>query len=47
MLDKLERCLAPGGYLVTGETERLIAAQAGRLRPVVPTVAIFRKNITT
>lgn len=46
MLDKLERCLAPGGYLVTGETERRIAAQAGGLRPVVPSVAIFRNSVT-
>ena len=41
MLDKLHRCLVPGGYLVIGETERLIAAQAGGFHPVVPSVALF------
>jgi chemotaxis protein methyltransferase CheR len=41
ILDKLRRCLAPGGYLVTGEAERDIVQAAG-FQPLVLSAAIFR-----
>ena len=41
ILDKLRRCLAPGGYLVTGEAEREIVQAAG-FQPLVLSAAIFR-----
>jgi chemotaxis methyl-accepting protein methylase len=43
IVDKLRKCLAPGGYLVTGETERQIVAGAGGFREVTPPTAIFRR----
>jgi chemotaxis protein methyltransferase CheR len=46
MLDKFAHCLARGGYLITGETERAIAL-AYHAREVVPQAAIFRLNRTT
>jgi len=42
ILDKLLGCLAPGGYLVTGETERRIAGSAANLREVVSVAPIFQ-----
>jgi chemotaxis methyl-accepting protein methylase len=42
ILDRLARSLAPGGYVVTGETERLFLQGAG-FRAVFPHASIFRK----
>lgn len=42
MLEKVRRSLAPGGYLVTGETERQIVENAGWFRPVAPPAAVFQ-----
>jgi chemotaxis protein methyltransferase CheR len=42
ILDKARGCLAPGGYLITGETERQIAAGPSGLRAVAPPAAVFR-----
>jgi chemotaxis methyl-accepting protein methylase len=44
ILDKLRCCLAPGGYLVTGEAERAIVEQMGGFTPVAPPVAVFRRG---
>lgn len=44
ILDKLCRALAPGGYLVTGETERDIVAKHPGLRLVAPPTAVFQKK---
>jgi chemotaxis protein methyltransferase CheR len=41
MLDRLRRCLAPGGYLVTGEAEREIVQAAG-FQPLSLPAAIFQ-----
>ena len=41
ILDKLGRCLAPGGYLVTGEAEREVVQAAG-FQPLALSAAIFR-----
>jgi chemotaxis methyl-accepting protein methylase len=41
ILDKLRRCLAPGGYLVTGEAEHEIV-QASGFEPLALPAAIFR-----
>ncbi|MEI7664139.1 MAG: CheR family methyltransferase, partial [Bacteroidota bacterium] len=41
ILAKMEKCLANGGYLVTGETEREILTRYG-YREVFPQSAIFR-----
>jgi len=43
ILDKLCHALAPGGYLVTGETERDIVAKHPGLRLVAPPAAVFQK----
>lgn len=43
ILDKLRGCLAPAGYLATGEAERTIVEQAGGFDPVAPPVAVFQK----
>jgi chemotaxis protein methyltransferase CheR len=44
ILDKLHDCLAPGGYLVTGETERRIAGSAANLREAMFPAPIFQKR---
>lgn len=42
ILDKLRRCLTPGGYLVTGETERHLVEGAGGFRAVAPPASVFQ-----
>jgi len=42
ILDKLLGCLAPGGYLVTGETERRIAGSAENLREATWPAPVFQ-----
>jgi len=42
ILDKLCRALAPGGFFVTGETERAILAQHEGLRAMAPIAAVFK-----
>ena len=44
ILAKLRCCLAPGGYLVTGEAERAIVEQAGGFAPVAPPAAVFQRT---
>jgi chemotaxis methyl-accepting protein methylase len=44
ILAKLQGCLAPSGYLVTGEVERLMVEQAGGFVPVAPPAAVFRRT---
>lgn len=44
ILDKLLGCLAPGGYLVTGETERRIAKSVANLREVTSPAPIFQRK---
>lgn len=41
ILDKLLGCLTPGGYLVTGETERRIAKNVANLREVTSPAPVF------
>jgi chemotaxis methyl-accepting protein methylase len=41
IIEKMEACLAPGGYLVTGEAERDIVARR-RFRELFPGSAIFQ-----
>jgi len=43
LLDKLRCCLAPNGYLVTGETERILVEQAGGFVAVAPPAAVFQR----
>lgn len=43
MLNKLQRSLAPGGYLLTGETERQIVTRVDGFRAVAPPAAVFRR----
>lgn len=44
VLDKARRSLAPGGYLITGETEQQIVERAGGFRAVAPATAVFRHS---
>jgi len=44
ILDKLLDCLTPGGYLVTGETERWIAYSTANLHKLTSMAPIFYKN---
>lgn len=44
ILDKLLGCMAPGGYLVTGETERRIAGNTGSIREAISYAPIFQLN---
>ncbi|MBK8596485.1 MAG: protein-glutamate O-methyltransferase CheR [Holophagales bacterium] len=44
VLDRLYGCLAPGGYLVTGETERAMVDPIGGFTPVMSQAAVFRKG---
>jgi chemotaxis protein methyltransferase CheR len=43
ILDKMRACLVPGGYLVTGEAETAIVAQAGGFHAVAPPAPVFKK----
>jgi len=43
VVDKLHRGLGPGGFLVTGETERAMVESLGGFLAVVPPAAVFRK----
>jgi len=43
ILNKLWRSLAPGGYLITGETERQMVASVDGFRAVASPAAVFRK----
>lgn len=45
ILNKLCHCLAPGGYLVTGEAERDIVARHERFRGIAPSSAIFQMHV--
>lgn len=42
ILDKLRRCLAPGGYVVVGESERQIVERTGGFRSVAPPATVFQ-----
>jgi chemotaxis protein methyltransferase CheR len=44
ILDKLRRCLVPGGVLVTSESEAQIVADTGSLRPYGLYAPLFRKG---
>lgn len=44
ILEKLLGCLAPGGYLVTGETERRIAKSAENLREATSPAPVFQTS---
>ncbi len=44
ILEKLLGCLTPGGYLVTGETERRIAKSVANLREVTSPAPVFQKR---
>jgi chemotaxis methyl-accepting protein methylase len=44
VLGKLRRSLAPGGYLIVGETERPIVEGAGGFRAVAPSASVFQKR---
>jgi chemotaxis protein methyltransferase CheR len=46
ILNNFTNCIAPGGYLVTGETERAVAL-AHRFSEIYPQAAIFRVNRAT
>lgn len=42
ILDKMRQSLAPGGYLVTGEAERMMVNNHGGFHSILPPVAIFQ-----
>ena len=44
ILGKVRRCLAPGGYLITDETEGRIVDGVGGFCRAAPGVAIFMKD---
>jgi len=44
ILKKIYECLAPDGYLVTDEAEKLIVETTGAFHPAAPPAAIFKKN---
>jgi chemotaxis protein methyltransferase CheR len=44
VLDNISSCLAPHGYLMTGEAERAIVQAAGGFRALAPPAALFRKR---
>jgi chemotaxis protein methyltransferase CheR len=45
MIDKVSKCLAVGGYIMTGETEREILLKQG-FREVSPQSAVFHGKVT-
>ena len=45
ILGKMHRVLVPGGYLVTGETERDIIVRTPDFRAVVPPIPVFQKAL--
>ncbi|MCD6285131.1 MAG: protein-glutamate O-methyltransferase CheR [Anaerolineae bacterium] len=44
ILNKLEHCLAPDGYLVTGEAERELVAKLEGFRAVFPGATVYRRR---
>jgi len=42
LLTKLKHCLAPHGYLVTGEAERAIVKESGSFHEVTPPMVLFQ-----
>jgi chemotaxis protein methyltransferase CheR len=42
ILSKMQRCLAPGGYFITGDAEKQIVTQAGGFEAVVTSGQVFR-----
>lgn len=44
ILGKLRRALAPGGYLVVGDSERGIVERAGGFRAIAPPATVFQKE---
>ncbi len=44
ILEKLRRGLAPGGYLVTGETERWVVESLGGFHAVAPAINVFKRD---
>lgn len=44
ILDRLDRSLVEGGYLVTGEAERDMVGKIPGMRPAFPQAAVFRKG---
>ena len=44
ILAKIRHALAPGGYVVTGEAERDVAAHQAWLRAVAPPAAVFQRK---
>lgn len=42
MLNKIKKSLAPGGYFVTGDTERQLVEAGGGFRAAIPPLAVFR-----
>lgn len=45
ILDKICQCLAPGGYIATGEAERAAVEQMSDLRLLAGLAPVFRKGI--
>jgi chemotaxis protein methyltransferase CheR len=43
ILTKIHRCLAPRGYLATGDTERALIEETGGFRSIAAPAAVFRK----
>jgi chemotaxis methyl-accepting protein methylase len=46
ILNKLHHCMAPGGYLVTGEAEREIVSNHAFFRAIVPPSAVFKMTMS-
>ncbi|MCX5971449.1 MAG: hypothetical protein NTV14_08110, partial [Coprothermobacterota bacterium] len=44
LITKLQRCMAPEGYLVSGEVEREIVGNTAGLRAIYPYAAIFTRR---
>ena len=44
IVDRMGSCLAPHGYLMTGEAERAIVQAAGGFRALAPPAALFQKR---
>jgi chemotaxis methyl-accepting protein methylase len=43
IVSKLRRCLARGGFLITGKAERAIVESEGGFWAVAPPAAVFRQ----